>query len=210
MDITSFFSTSLGRRDQNPNKALGQRIVAENDREAVDALIRFVKKPESEDLLFDALKVMETIGELNSDLLKPAFDCLLPLLKHKTSKIQWMSISALSHITRFFPHKTFDKLETILPLMDAGGVITRDKGFRILLDLYSVSQYRETLAPLLEEQLLTAPDNQLGQYAEKWMEVLQPTHKRLIVRALELRSHELTNPSHQQRLAKNLKKLSKT
>ena len=209
MSIENELATSQGRRDQGPNKTLAQKIVTGRDTAALDELVTILKNPKNKDVLFDALKVIETVGELNPDMARPAFDVILRHLKDPANKIVWMAMSALSHLTPFYPQKTFDKLELIVGIMDGDSIIAKDKGFKILTDLYKQSQFRSVLVPLMEEQLLMAPANQLGQYTEKWMEVAQKPHFRNIQRALETRSRELQNPSHQKRIAKNLKKLNK-
>ncbi len=209
MSIESEFSTSMGRIDQNPNKELASRICQSKDAEAVKAIIAFLKKPTNDNLLFDALKVLEMVGESDAELARPAFEGIFPYLRHPATKVVWMAMSALSQVSQFYPQKTFDKLELIVSIMENGSVICRDKGFKMLTQLYTHQKFREVVVALMEEQLLLAPDNQLGQYAEKWMEVAEKHHFKNIRRALEARANELHNPGHQKRMIKNLKKLNK-
>ena len=52
-----------------------------------------------------------------------------------------------------------------------------------------------------------APPNQLGQYTENLIAVLDRSHKEQLLTVLEDRKLELVNPHHQKRLSKNLEKL---
>jgi len=62
---------------------------------------------------------------------------------------------------------------------------------------------------LIQEQLMKAPSNQLGQYAERLIEVLNKKHLNSLIETLESRREDVTNEHHIKRLNKNLKKLYK-
>lgn len=182
-------------------------IVQNQNTTAVDSLILLIQHPADIDTLGDALKVLECIGLEQPELAKPAFRTILTLLDHKQNKIQWRAMSALCPISYFFPKEIYDNLDKVLSTMDQGSVITRDHGFKILVTLYQVPAYEEVLKELILEQVLAAPDNQLGQYAENWFEVISPKHMESLQKALASRSIELTAPSHQKRIARLMKKI---
>lgn len=209
MSVTGHFASSLGRNSQLPNKELARQIVASNDGNAVGEIMNLISNSPNTDLLADALKVLEMIGEKKPVLASPAFDVVLPLLLTKVNKIQWRAMTVLSTIAGFHQHTIFTQLGKILEIMDQGSVITRDSGFKILVALYVNPTYSNELAPLMLEQILAAPDNQLGQYAEKWMKVIRAEHAAALTMALESRRRDLTHPSHQKRIDKILLKLKK-
>jgi len=93
--------------------------------------------------------------------------------------------------------------------MDQGSVVTRDHGINLLIDLYSQTKYQKDITPLLEEQLLKAPDNQLGQYTEKWMKVIATSDIEKLLKILNRRLPELTSEYHKKRIDKNIRKLVK-
>ncbi|WP_258103200.1 hypothetical protein [Marinoscillum sp. MHG1-6] len=208
MDVLSRLASSQERLDQDPNKVLAQEIVQSNDILAIGEL-KALLQHKSTNILFDALKVLEVVGENDPELIRDLFDDLVPLLTHKTNKIVWIAMSAFCQITHYHPEKTFDHLPRILQIMDEGSVITRDKGFKILVGLYTDERYRDECKPLIREQLIKAPDNQFGMYTEKWMEVIQPSDLRSLITIVEKRHPELTSPSHIKRAQKNLARLLK-
>ena len=207
MAIIDRLSSSQGLRTQDANKAVAREILTSQDLEAIDELKNLLTNPPNQKVLFDVLKTLETIGESSSKMIAPLFEELIPILNHKKNMVVWIAMSALSHITVFHPQRTFELLGNILQIMDEGSVITRDKGFVMLVGLYKEVAYRQDLKHLIVEQLLKSPDNQFGQYVEKWMEVISPEDVPALIDTLEQRLPELTSPSHQKRAHKNLKKL---
>ncbi|MFT6868704.1 MAG: hypothetical protein ACJA08_003559 [Cyclobacteriaceae bacterium] len=209
MTILSKLSSSQNERSQKPNKALAKSILLGRDLEAVSELQSLLRNPPSEKVLFDVIKVLEMIGESEPEMIKDLFDDLRPILHHKKNMIVWMCMSAISNIAFFHSNKTYDQLASILQIMDEGSIITRDKGFVILVGLYRNLRYRADLSPLIMEQLLKAPDNQFGQYVERWIPVALPSDLVHISRIIEERMEELINPSHRKRAEKNLLKIRK-
>ena len=208
MSISDRFSRSNGTRNEQLNKQLAKEIVTARDQELVNEVIGVLKTSQSADVLSDGLKVVEMIGEEAPELVETAFETVLGLLDHQQNKIQWRAMSALSTFCEFHPTALYEQLGKILKIMDSGSVITRDHGVRILIMLYQKANYRNTLTQLLKEQILMAPDNQLGQYAEKWMAVIDREDIPLLIKQLEVRQQDLTSPSHQKRISRVLQQLN--
>ena len=116
----------------------------------------------------------------------------------------------LAHISHLQQEKLFDALPQIIDAMDVGTVVTRDHGYRIMITLYKDIRFQEDMFLLIQEQLMKAPSNQLGQYSERLMDVLNKTHLNPLIETLEERRSDITNEHHIKRLNKNLKKLYKT
>jgi hypothetical protein len=113
----------------------------------------------------------------------------------------------MSHICTFHPENTFELLPKILKVMNAGGAIMKDKGVSMLLSLYNNPIYKEDAKFLMLEQLSLAPDNQFGQYVEKWTLIIDQKDIDDLIFVVESRIPDLADPIHQSRAAKCLKKL---
>jgi len=209
MTIIDQLSTSQADRTQNPNKRLASKIVLANDLAAIEELVSLLQSPPNTDLLADALKVLEMIGEQDESMIIDTYSKVEPLLGHRSNKIQWRAMSVLSLIASFYKKEIYGRLTSLLDLMDSGSVITRDHGVKILIQLYMDEKYKEEISDLLTEQVMIAPDNQLGQYSEKWMAVIDQEDIARLIDVLEKRQPDLANPSHQNRISRVLKKLYK-
>ena len=207
--IIDQLSSHLGDRTQNPNKALAHEIITSQNEEALNVIRKTLKEETDIDTIADLLKVLEVMGELDSGFSQSCFPEIFQHLNHSSNKIQWRAMSALSTIAEFHTDKIYTELPLILNLMELGTVVTRDHGVKILLCLYSSEKYQQEIAPLLAEQVLGAPDNQVGQYAEKWSKIINQEHIPLIVDTLEARATELDKPTHQKRASKILLSLRK-
>lgn len=209
MTIADRLSSSLGERSQMPNKELARDVVSSRDQNALNELRQLISAKENTDVVGDALKVVEVMGELDSEFTKDAIAEILPLLHHKSNKIQWRAMSALSTIAEHHLDLMMSNIGEIIDVMNAGSIITKDHGVKILLVLYTRKDFRESVSHLLNEQVLLAPDNQLGQYAEKWSHIIAKEHVNMLIKTLETRATDLYSPSHQKRIARVLKKLNK-
>ena len=117
-----------------------------------------------------------------------------------------IALAFTAHLQR---EKLFDALPKIIDAMDVGTVVTRDHGYRIMIILYDDKQLQEDMFLLIQEQLMKAPSNQLGQYVERLNEVLNKKHVNPLIETLEERRGDVTNAHHTRRLNRNLKKLYK-
>ncbi|MEQ8470664.1 MAG: hypothetical protein RIC35_05740 [Marinoscillum sp.] len=209
MNLIEKLARSQGINNEEPNKQLAAEIVRSQNSEAVSELQEIIKDSPNLDTLSDVLKVIEAIGESKPELVSSTFGIIKPLLAHKSNKIQWRAMSALSTFASFHMKAIYNDLPEILTLMDQGSVITRDHGVKILLELYKKEEYRQAISHLLNEQVLIAPDNQLGQYAEKWLEIIKKDDIPELIKVVEIRQPELEKPSHQKRIERVLLKLHK-
>lgn len=209
MSIKDKLSYAVGRRDQEPNRLLAEAIVAENDRDKIKELITlFDSKPHVE-IQKDCSLTLAWIAESKPEMIAPYVDYFLGKLNDPINRVIWGSMMSLTAIAPFEQDKLYNNLPLILDAMDAGTVVTRDHGYRILVTLYQNRKYQEGVFILILEQLGKAPSNQLGQYTERLIEILNLRHKTDLVSILEGRFEDVDNPHHIKRLQKNLKKLSK-
>jgi len=209
MAIQEHLAYSLDRKDQVPNKALAERIVNEGGEAQLQELVDFFLTHPHRELQKDCVLTMASVGEQSPKMLVPYIDLLIENFDSSINRVVWGSMIALAFLAHLVPDKIYRGLPKIIDAMDQGTVITRDHGYRMLITLYQSDKYREDLFYIILEQIQLAPSNQLGQYAEKLIKVLDTKHKDELIAVLEDRSADLTNEHHKKRLSKNLKKLYK-
>ncbi len=209
MSISDQLAYSQGRKDQEPNKILAQGIADIEDTKRLIELITFIESKPHRRLQMDAALTVAYVGELNPEMLIPHVDFLIEKLKDTIDRVAWGSMIALSHISPLVLDQMYKHLPELLDAMDMGSIVGRDHGFKILVNLYREERYSSDMLFILLEQIRKAPSNQLGQYAERLIEVIKDEHKSELITVLEERGQDLTNEYHLKRLTKNLKKLYK-
>ncbi|MEP1034571.1 hypothetical protein [Ekhidna sp.] len=209
MPIQNQLAYALDRNDQEPNKQVAKQIVDTGGVKEVDELVFFVKSRPRQRAQADAILALAYIGEITPELLTNQADFLIGELKSKINRVIFGSMIGLSHIAHLQKEKLYDSLPQIIDAMDAGTVVTRDFGYRIMITLYQENRLQADMFLLIQEQLMKAPANQLGQYTERLIEVLNKSHLNLLIETLEERRTDISNEYHITRLNKNLKKLYK-
>lgn len=207
MPIQDKLAYSVGRKDQLPNRKLAQEIVESGDPAQIKELIAFMESKPSRRPLMDAALTLAYISECDPEMMVVHIGYLLQRLDHEVERVGWGSMIALAHLVKVAPDEIYEELPVVLEAMKRDSIVGRDHGFRILVELYAVEKYREDLLHIILEQLAIARPNQLGQYTERFMGVLAPQHASELIQTLEERKLDLTNPYHEKRLTKNLKKL---
>ncbi|MEQ8906629.1 hypothetical protein [Ekhidna sp.] len=209
MPIQEQLAFALDRNDQEPNKRVAKQIVDAGGEKEVEELVSFIETRPKQRAQSDAILALAYVGELSPKLLAGHVDFLIRQLTRPINRVVFGSMIALAHIAHLQRKKIFDALPKIIDTMDGGTVVTRDHGFRIMISLYRDDQFQEDMFLLIQEQLIKAPSNQLGQYAERIIEVLNKKHLNSLIETLEERRNDITNEHHVKRLNKNLKKLYK-
>ncbi len=207
MGIEAQFSSGYGRRDQGPNRELASSIAAGQNYDAVSEIFGLFEKKMTARQLNDAVLTLAAVSSEAPEMLRNHVDELADLLNSKVNRQIFGSMIALANVSYLVPEKLQPYLSLILDAMDSGTVVTRDHGFTILTQLYKIDR-SNMLLPLILEQLMKAPPNQLGQYTEKFISVMKYEHREELARVLEDRMEELESPNHRQRLSKNLKKIT--
>lgn len=205
-NILDQFSSSQDRRDQGPNEVIAKQIVDEEGGNLLKEVIQIIDGKYPVRIKNDAVMVLMAISRIRPEILVSQADVFIQLLDSKSNRQVFGSMIALANIVPMIKDQVKPHLAKILEAMDEGTVVTRDHGFTILTELYKEDKSGDLVA-LINEQVLNAPPNQVGQYTEKFMEVVRKTDVPAFVKALEVRAQELTNEHHLKRLGKNLKKL---
>ena len=209
MPIQNQLAYALKRKDQEPNKMVARQIVDADGQQGVKQLIEFIESKPTKRAQMDAMLALAYVSEIKPALLTPHTAFLISRLNDPINRVIWGSMITLTHMAHLVKEEIFEALPKLIDAMDAGTVVTRDYGFRIMVNLYEDTNLQEDMFLLIQEQLMKAPSNQLGQYAERLMEVLNKKHLKPLIDTLEERRNDVSNEYHIKRLNKNLKKLYK-
>ncbi|MFZ1701664.1 MAG: hypothetical protein WBO10_10440 [Pyrinomonadaceae bacterium] len=208
MSIIPKLANSLNRRDEVPNQELAAEIVRRRDTTAVIELIENLAN-KNKGIRHDCIKVLYEVGWVQAKLIAGHIATFLPLLSSKDNRLQWGAMTALGCIAREKPDEIFGALPTIVDAADKGSVITRDHCVNILITLSATAKYAEKTFPLLVEQLMTCPTNQLPMYAEKAVPIINVANRGRFVQMLSSRLDEIEKESKRNRVEKVIKQVSK-
>ena len=205
MSIIPKLASSLDRRDELPNQELAKQIATKKDKKAVQELIENLNN-KSKDIQNDCIKVLYEIGEINPSLVSDYAKEFIALLNNKNNRLQWGAMTALGTITTERPKEIYAALPTILLASDKGSVITTDHAVNILIKLCLIKDYSTNAFPLLIEQLLKSPTNQLPMYAERSIPIVNDKNKTLFVETLISRLEDIDKETKRKRVEKVIRK----
>jgi hypothetical protein len=208
MGVIDKLATALGRRDEVPNQELAREIVRKEDKGAIKELAENLSH-KKKDIQNDCIKVLYEIGAERPMLIAPYLKDFVALLTSKNNRLQWGAMTALGCIVKEQPAEIFAALGKILAAADQGSVITRDHCVNILISLTAEKKYRDKTFPLLVEQLMSCPTNQLPMYAENALPVIDANLKDKFIKTLSGRLGEIEKESKRKRVEKVIKKLLK-
>lgn len=207
MSVLDKLASSLGRRDEVPNKELALLIADKNDKKAIAELAENLGNKNKE-IQSDCIKTLYEVGELKPVLVAPYAKDFIALLDSKNNRLQWGAMTALSSIAAENPKDVYAALAKIVAVADKGTVITKDHCVKILVKLCALKQYADTAFPLLAEQILNSPVNQLPTYAENAMPYVKEEDKAGFISMLKSRVADVTTDTKKKRLEKVIEKLS--
>lgn len=206
MSVIPRLATSLNRQDEVPNRELAIEIAANADTAAVAELVENLNH-KSKDIRYDCIKVLYETGEQAPSIIAAHANQFAALLESKDNRMQWGGMTALNAIASERPDVVFAAIAQLAAVADKGSVITRDNFVAILIKLSGIPQYCEQTIPLLNEQMLSCPANQLPMYAENALPVMTGNHKAEFVRTLSGRLGDFEKESKRKRVEKVLKRL---
>jgi hypothetical protein len=207
MTVLDKLASALQRRDEVPNTELAKLVAGKNDRNAVKELVENLNN-KSKAIQSGCIKVLYEIGEIKPELISKYTKEFVALLDSKNNRLQWGAMTALHTITHENPEGVYASLAKIVAAADSGSVITKDHAVNILITLCSVKQYAGHAFPLLMEQLLHSPVNQLPMYAERASPVINDKNKKDFIRILSSRLNDFEKEIQRKRVEKVLKKFS--
>jgi len=207
-DIIARLATSLGRRDEVPNQELASKIVKANDDKAVAELVENLEN-KNKGIRSACIKVLYEVGYARPKLIAGYTNAFLKLLDSKDNRLQWGAMIALGCIVTEKPAEIFEALPKIVAAADKGSVITRDHCVNILISLSATTSYAHMAFPLLLEQMLRCPTNQLAMYAEKALPVVNAANRDHFVKVLAVRLDEIEKESQRKRIEKVIRTVTK-
>src|SRR4051794_5153980 len=115
-------ASSLGRRDQLPNKELAKAIVENADEKSIEELVANLNH-KNKNIAGDCIKVLYEIGELQPSLIVAYAHQFEQLLDNKNNNLQWDAMTALDSITDANPAFIYNALPKLTNAADKGSVI---------------------------------------------------------------------------------------
>ena len=206
MTILDKLASSLNRRDEVPNQQLAMQIVDGNDEKAVKELVRNLRNRDRE-IQSDCIKVLYEVGERKPDLIAEYAGEFSSLLDSDNNRLVWGGMAALDQIALANPKTIYGMLPKIVGSAETRSVITRDHAVGILIKLASLAQYRETVTPLLIEQLKRSPTNQLPMYSENLVPIVTEKNRAAFVRTLTSRLDDIEKAAKRKRVERVIAKL---
>lgn len=156
----------------------------------------------------DAFKAIVEFAEKQPQSVLPEIDFFIDLLSAKENRVQWESMQVITILAPHCKDLLFQKLDLLALVAENGSVITRDHYVKILAILSSENAYKATTIPLLIDEVLKSPINQLCIYAEATLSVKDKENKPYLKNAVMQRIEDTADlPAKRKRLEKVLKKL---
>ncbi len=206
MSVLNQLANALQIRSSEPNKVLAKKIAETNDTTAIKELAENLTNKDKL-IQSDCIKTLYEAGELNPDLLKPYASLFVQLLDSKNNRMVWGAMTALSAAATQCAPELYKAIAKIVAIADKGTVITKDHAVNILVKLSAFKEYSADTIPLLLEQILTAPVNQMPTYTEKTATIIDAEHKAAFLNIITTRLPDIEGDAKRKRLEKVIKKL---
>ena len=206
MTVLDRLAGALDRRDEQPNVALAQDIVARADLAAVAELAGAVRNG-SVRQANDAIKVLYEIGTRNPELIAAQCPVFLEALHSSNNRQVWGAMTAIDTVAERRADALVAELPAIIAAADKGSVIAKDHCNSILVKLARAG-YGAKAVPILVERLKTAAPNQFPTYAEEIAPVLTPEARPGFLAVLRKRLGRIGQESKRKRVEALLRKLN--
>ncbi|MCJ7717937.1 MAG: hypothetical protein MUO54_15655 [Anaerolineales bacterium] len=192
MSIIPNLASSLGRRDEEPNKELGKRLVDTNNLAGIQEAAANLNN-ENRNIQIDCLAVLEQVGRLAPELIENYLDEFLKFIVGKDNRLIWAAMINIALIADKKPEEILDHLDEIIAVIDKGSVITKDNGIKILARAVAARPaYTDRVFPYLIDQLNTCRPKSLPQYSESILVAVSEENKNQYLKIIKNRSNELT------------------
>ena len=206
MSVINELATTLGRRDEVPNRELAKKIAAKKDKKAVAELTDNLAN-KNKDIQSDCIKVLYEIGVIDASLIAPHHETFARILNSKNNRLVWGAMTALDAIASVAPKEIYANLSTIMEASDKGSVIAKDHAIGILIKLAAHKPYADDATTLQLDQLKQSAPNQLPMYAENAFAVMSDKYLSQFKEILTSRLDDMEKESKRKRVEKVLKKI---
>jgi hypothetical protein len=204
MSIIPELASQQGRKDDEPNKILGKKLVESWDLDGIREVANNLTNP-SRDIQIDCLGVLEQIGQLAPELIEDCLDELINLAFGNDNRLVWQSLINIAMIAENKADQLIKHLDQIKSLSEKGTVITRDNVIKILARIGAASpEYSRQVFPFLIDQLSTCRPKSIPQYGESIQVMINSENQSSYLSVLQKRIKELS-PAQEKRINKILK-----
>jgi hypothetical protein len=192
MTVLDRLASALDRRDEAPNVALAEDIVARTDNDAVTELAEAVRSGPARQAN-DALKVLYEVGARKPEMI--GRECPVFIM------------TALDAAAEQRADTLVAELPAIIAAADRGSVIAKDHCNSILVKLARAG-YGAKAVPLLVDRLKDAAPNQFPTYAEQMAPVITPEARPGFLAVLKDRLSSIGQDSKRKRVEKLLSRMN--
>lgn len=202
--IVAALSSSLGRRDEGPNRALADQLARGRDTALVAELVALCSDSRAA-IRRDAAKCLAALAARAPDLVAPHVPALGPSLDAREGVVVWSLMETLSRVAPVDPRAVFALLPGIIRASDCGSVIARDHAVRVLTHFLSDPRRRARVLEPLARILRTCPLLQFPTYVELVLDAAPPDKRAAFVAITCERMRELARPSSIRRVERALR-----
>jgi hypothetical protein len=206
MTVLDKLAGALDRRDEQPNIALAEEIVARRDMAAIVELATAVRSGATRQAN-DAIKVLYEVGARDPELIAGQCPVFVEALRSSNNRKVWGAMTAIDTVAERRAATLVAELPAIIAAADKGSVIAKDHCNSILVKLARAG-YGELAVPILVERLRTAAPNQFPTYAEAIAPVLTPETRPGFLAVLKERIGRIAQESKRKRIEKVMSKLN--
>lgn len=197
---------NLGRNDEEPNITLALELSNSENLEGIREIVNGLKNKKQQ-IANDCIKVLYEIGERKPELISEYVLDFIQLLKSKSNRIVWGSMTAISQITFLKPKEVFENIETVITAYENGSVITRDNSISVFAELAKAdTHYEKIMFKKIIERLETCRPKEVRQHAERAFICINEENSKEFVAVLLKRKDSLTD-AQKKRLDKLIKKI---
>jgi hypothetical protein len=207
MAVMHRLASALGRNDEVPNQQLAADIVKQGDRQAIRELVDGLRFRDRA-IQHDCIKVLYEVGERDPRLIAPYADAFVDGLSSASNRMVWGAMTALGTIATFSADAIWKRIGEVMRANDAGSVITRDWGIRVLAVVSSKSRtYERRLFPYLMASLKKCITRDVPKHAESIVSAVNVGNRERYLLVLRGREKEL-KPAQLARIKKIYKRLT--
>jgi hypothetical protein len=157
-----------------------------------------------------ATKALKIIAEQNPEFLLRYLEVFTDILEQHNIKAKWNILILLSPLAPLNPHFFFQHLDLLASLAEGQSVIIRDHYVKILAALAQQEEYKSTAIPLLLDEVLKSPTNQLPSYAATTAAVIDKENRNRLKEIITIRLPDVAEyPAKTKKLKNLLQQLNK-
>ncbi|RLF32979.1 MAG: hypothetical protein DRN07_03740 [Thermoplasmata archaeon] len=203
MSVINRLATTLGRRDDVPNRELARELA---ETKAVEDIRELVANLQNRDrkIQSDCIKVLYEVGYIAPELIAEYAEDFLALLRSRNNRLVWGGMSALAAIAKLSASTLFDHWEEIREAIEKGSVITVDRGIKALSIVAAQrTEYGAVIFPYLLTHLGRCRPKDVSRDAEAILVAVNSGNKKEFVAVINARMGDM-RPAQVKRLKKVL------